>query len=121
MVDAAVQRALATERATLPAPDTPLLPHYGNTVGQAEIVQASNTEDAEGPTALPPFDTSKRYLGTLCHHGHDWEGTGQSLRNLKGNYCIVCNRESQRAQRQTEGKLMLAPRATAPSPAYGRE
>ncbi len=33
-----------------------------------------------------------KYLGTLCKRGHDWEGTGKSLRYEKqgGGSCIEC-------------------------------
>jgi len=34
------------------------------------------------------FDKSKYYLGTVCKRGHDYEGTGMSLRykSNKENY-----------------------------------
>jgi 5-methylcytosine-specific restriction endonuclease McrA len=38
------------------------------------------------------FDTDKFYLGKLCKYGHDYEGTGQSLRHKKRTACIVCMR-----------------------------
>ena len=40
---------------------------------------------------LTDFDTSKFKLGTLCKRGHDYEGTGQSLRDLQRR-CVECNR-----------------------------
>lgn len=30
-----------------------------------------------------------KYLGSLCKRGHDWEGTGKSLRYKKGD-CVKC-------------------------------
>lgn len=30
-----------------------------------------------------------KYLGTLCKRGHDWEGTGKSLRYKNGD-CVKC-------------------------------
>ncbi|HEY5868433.1 MAG TPA: hypothetical protein VI542_23215 [Candidatus Tectomicrobia bacterium] len=47
---------------------------------------------AEGMTEVLPFDTTRYRLGKLCPRGHDYEGTGQSLRvNNKAGYCIACN------------------------------
>jgi hypothetical protein len=35
-----------------------------------------------------------RFLGKLCSKGHDWNGTGQSLRSLKNHQrCVECERE----------------------------
>jgi hypothetical protein len=35
-----------------------------------------------------------RFLGKLCSKGHDWNGTGQSLRSLKNSQrCVECERE----------------------------
>lgn len=33
--------------------------------------------------SLSDFDASVFKLGKLCKHGHDWNGTGQSLRHIK--------------------------------------
>ena len=74
--------------------------HYDNTVLQEGTAQVSDTEGTSGQTAVPPFDARTRYLGPLCPQGHDWAGTGQSLRNTKSNNCLACNKESQRAKRR---------------------
>lgn len=43
---------------------------------------------------LDEFDVSKFYLGTLCSRGHDWNGTGRSLRRIHiANNCVECVRE----------------------------
>lgn len=31
-------------------------------------------------------------LGVLCKNGHDWEGTGQSLRYRSTHQCVICHR-----------------------------
>ncbi len=31
-----------------------------------------------------------KYLGTLCKRGHDYEGTGKSLRYIIGHECMKC-------------------------------
>lgn len=38
----------------------------------------------------PDFDNTKYKLGSLCKRGHDWLGTGQSLRAIKGRECFQC-------------------------------
>ena len=41
---------------------------------------------------LPP----NRYLGRLCKRGHDWEGTGKSLRYSSNCGCVECRRVFQK-------------------------
>ena len=65
-----------------------------------EVAPGSDPQETPEVTAIPPFNPHTRYLGTLCLCGHDYAGTGQSLRNIKGRYCIACNREGQKAKRQ---------------------
>ncbi len=36
------------------------------------------------------FDESKYYLGKLCVRGHDYAGTGMSLRKVRDNECGKC-------------------------------
>src|SRR4051812_12165044 len=43
--------------------------------------------------------TTLTYLGPLCKRGHDYEGTGLSLRLCAGSYCIACQREHVAAYR----------------------
>ena len=39
------------------------------------------------------FDSDIFRLGTLCKRGHDWQGTGQSLRRTcKGGGCVECEK-----------------------------
>jgi hypothetical protein len=49
---------------------------------------------------LEDFDSSKYYLGTLCKRGHDWNGTGMSLRQIKYPRCWECAKENLRKQYQ---------------------
>jgi len=54
------------------------------------------------------FDPTRHRLGRLCPRGHDWQGTGQSLRaNNKAGYCLACNaaaaRTSRAAHRLSQG------------------
>jgi hypothetical protein len=49
---------------------------------------------------VPAFDRTRYRLGKLCPKGHDYYGTGQSLRvNNKVGYCIACNTEHKRESR----------------------
>jgi hypothetical protein len=41
-------------------------------------------------------DPSKSYLGELCKHGHTYNGSDCSLRNIKSNACVECERVRQR-------------------------
>lgn len=45
------------------------------------------------------FDPKKFYLGNLCRRGHDWRGTGQTLRQIGGGNCIECQKEWNRQKR----------------------
>ncbi|MBD2076247.1 hypothetical protein H6F86_20670 [Phormidium sp. FACHB-592] len=42
------------------------------------------------PVQLHVFDESKVYLGRLCKRGHDYSGTGQSLRRVGHGSCVKC-------------------------------
>lgn len=61
--------------------------------------QTGLSDTPEGPR--PAFDPVKHRLGRLCPRGHDWQGTGQSLRaNNHAGYCLACNAADVRARRQ---------------------
>jgi len=73
---------------------------------QAPDVRALEAEhnngqtDSEQPSPLL-VDASKFFLGSLCRNGHDYEGTGQSLKSLKGKQeCRECTTARQRKARQ---------------------
>jgi hypothetical protein len=53
-------------------------------------------------TKVPAFDTTKYVLGKLCPRGHDYYGTGQSLRRLPRAVCLQCDAEWARERRQTK-------------------
>lgn len=38
------------------------------------------------------FDEAKYFLGGLCHNGHDWQHTGQSLRGKSSRHCVQCEK-----------------------------
>jgi hypothetical protein len=49
---------------------------------------------------IPPFDTTKFVLGKLCPRGHEYYGTGQTLRRLSRHVCPACDVERTREARQ---------------------
>ena len=53
-------------------------------------------------THVPAFDTGKYVLGKLCPQGHDYHGTGQSLRHRRRHVCLACDAEQARARRQAQ-------------------
>lgn len=54
--------------------------------------------------SLPPFDSARFYLGSLCKYGHDWHGTGRSLRRIASNDCPDCERQRQRPRYKARAK-----------------
>lgn len=51
----------------------------------------------------------ERRLGRLCVRGHDFEGTGMSLRRHDGD-CVECQRESAKAFRKREAQGLAGTR-----------
>jgi hypothetical protein len=49
---------------------------------------------------MEDFDSTKYYLGTLCKRGHDWNGTGMSLRY--GSTCVKCMRLASERYKQAK-------------------
>jgi hypothetical protein len=47
-------------------------------------------------------DTAKHFLGVLCKRGHDYQGTGQSLRKVRNKVCLACDAAAARARRRGE-------------------
>jgi 5-methylcytosine-specific restriction endonuclease McrA len=46
----------------------------------------------------PDFDQDKFRLGRLCKRGHDWRGTGKSLRYIRAKNCFQCHNELRKRQ-----------------------
>lgn len=64
-------------------------------------------------TIVPPFDSSRYVLGSLCKRGHDWHGTGRSLRILRNGDCLECH-HVRHEQRTEKGRRRLAGNTTHP-------
>jgi hypothetical protein len=83
-------------RAAARRSDTP-----GTVTPQVETQAAPQSLSA---TQMPAFDASKFMLGKLCPRGHDYHGSGHTLRRLPRHVCPICDvertRESRRAKRK---------------------
>jgi hypothetical protein len=94
MVTTTVQAELAkllNMALPLPTPDRPPTNHDirydgGNTLLQTESPQQG-------------FDTTRYRLGTRCPQGHDYQGTGHSLRRQHQWDCVACGKLAKRAKR----------------------
>jgi hypothetical protein len=53
-------------------------------------------------THVPAFDVGKYVLGKLCPRGHDYHGTGHSLRHRRRHVCVTCDAEQARARRKAQ-------------------
>jgi hypothetical protein len=62
----------------------------------------TSTERQNGETDIPPYDTSKYVLGKLCPRGHNYHGTGQSLRHRQRHVCLECDAEGARERRKAK-------------------
>jgi hypothetical protein len=58
---------------------------------------------------MPKFNPEKHYLGTLCKRGHDYEGTGKSIRYKRNRGCVKCDllRNSDRETKKRKAKWHL--------------
>jgi hypothetical protein len=52
-----------------------------------------------GQTEIPPYDTTRYYLGKLCPARHEYDGSGQSLLRRHNQRCRECERLGKRAAR----------------------
>ena len=70
----------------------------------------TDVEPVESQRPPKTFDHPNFYLGELCPRGHEWNGTGKTLKKKKGNKCAACENE-----RKREKRLEAKRQATAPS------
>lgn len=83
---------------TMPATDVAVSYQEAQHTPLATLTDEQTPESM--PATVPPYDTTKYRLGKLCPQGHDYHGTGQSLRvNNKAGYCKACNGAQQREGR----------------------
>lgn len=54
-----------------------------------------------------PSVPEKFYLGKLCKRGHDYKGTGLSLKPINGRSCVICLNESAKAYKEKCQKAHL--------------
>jgi hypothetical protein len=79
-------------------------PAHGESFGQTarEEPRAEPLDGGTPPDAVA-YDATTRFLGQLCKYGHDYQGTGQSLRRRKDGECLECQRGRKARQRQRQG------------------
>jgi hypothetical protein len=82
-----------------------LLSDTNEEVVDAILEGGNRRPDIVSDTNVPAFDTTKYVLGKLCPRGHDYHGTGQSLRHLRRHVCLACSAEQARARRKAQRKV----------------
>ena len=66
-------------------------------IQESAVAMPATTE----PSAVPLVETRNVRLGRLCPRGHDYNGTGQSLRRAtRAGDCVECGKEQKRAKRR---------------------
>src|SRR5687768_11450329 len=94
MVTATVQAELAKLQGTvLPLPTQDIHPTNNDI-----LYDNGNTVVQKG-SSPPGLDVTRYRLGKLCPQGHDYQGTGQSLRRQRQGDCVECGRVAKRAKR----------------------
>ena len=81
-----------------------LLSDTNEEVVDAILEGGNRRPDIVSDTNVPAFDTAKYVLGKLCPRGHDYHGTGQSLRHRRRHVCLACDAEQARARRKAQRK-----------------
>jgi hypothetical protein len=85
---------------------------HGTPTPQRRTAATRHSDSPGAPQRQPPhrmpqegsqdqgYDTSKFVLGRLCPRGHDYDGTGRTLRKHHSGTCMACEREQQRERRR---------------------
>jgi hypothetical protein len=66
----------------------------------SDIVLLNGNTILQNSSPQPGFDATKYRLGKLCPQGHEYEGTGRSLRRQKQGDCVECGKLAKRQKRQ---------------------
>jgi hypothetical protein len=77
------------------------------------VPELENSVDLGGARAGAGYDTARLHLGQLCMRGHDWQGTGKTLRHIKDNTCVECKRVRDREAQQTRRTQQRGTKAKA--------
>jgi hypothetical protein len=67
---------------------------------QQRSMEPATGAQQQRDTQAPPYDPTRYFLGVLCPRGHDYAGTGQSLRKRQNHSCQRCDVEQKRVRRQ---------------------
>jgi hypothetical protein len=71
--------------------DIPEMPRKWDKIREHLKKKAQEFEQLRQDTQVYIFDSSRVYLGRLCKRGHDYQGTGKSLRRVGHGSCIKCH------------------------------
>jgi hypothetical protein len=75
----------------------------------AQVLQGTPAhEPPPAQTPRTPRGAGLYRLGKLCKRGHEYEGTGQSLRRLPSGSCLQCDLERQEEKRQAQVQAIRA-------------
>jgi hypothetical protein len=109
-----LQRAQERERA-YEAREQTMQEHIAQLTSMLHEAHQQNQRLLDMPRSMPPtagpqrphdnrvtpaYDPTRYRLGSLCVRGHDYAGTGQTLRRIPNGACPQCETEAQRARRQ---------------------
>jgi hypothetical protein len=64
--------------------------------------QAADTLPTGADSRPPAYDPTRYRLGGLCTHGHNYQGTGKTLRRVPNGACPKCETAAQRERRQRQ-------------------
>jgi hypothetical protein len=81
---------------------TPRQPRQPSAAKPQQLPTAAPVSDTPSDAAIPPFDPNKFVLGKLCPRGHDYYGTGQTLRRVFRHVCPACDVERTREARKAK-------------------
>jgi len=62
--------------------------------------QAADTLPTGADSRPPAYDPTRYRLGGLCTRGHNYQGTGRTLRRVPNGACPECETAAQRERRQ---------------------
>ena len=84
----------ALERQTTPAGNGVYYSHTAIDPVEPESTAEPEPGKAGQQDTILEYDTTRYKLGRLCRNGHNYHGTGQSLRQIGGDHeCLTCKRE----------------------------
>jgi hypothetical protein len=92
-----LETPVSTERIQPASETVPYDDSNTNVIQESAVAMPATTE----PSAVLLGETRNVRLGSLCPRGHDYNGTGKSLRRAtRAGDCVECGNEQKRARRR---------------------